>query len=278
MPPGAERLIVTEIQSVCKCACVHQCTRGLTTHHYSMSAVQVYSQKEVSSWLQSAALDSPELLLNNQAAVFRAFEMPSSPEETVQIPPRLAIDNPLHTMLFMPSRAAGITAAKIVAVPKPGKAPSGIPGVTLIFDDTSGKLVAMVDASVLTPARTAAGSVLATTLIVPPETEIRTLAIYGGGQQAFWHALLIASVYRSLATVRFIPPPGRGVSATLTGTADRLRAALGGRKIEVTVDSDDAHLAQADVICTCTPSSTPLFRPDAVKPGVHLILVGSCES
>lgn len=186
--------------------------------------------------------------------------------------------NPLHTMLFMPSRAAGITAAKIVAVPKPGKAPSGIPGVTLIFDDTSGKLVAMVDASVLTPARTAAGSVLATTLIVPPETEIRTLAIYGGGQQAFWHALLIASVYRSLATVRFIPPPGRGVSATLTGTADRLRAALGGRKIEVTVDSDDAHLAQADVICTCTPSSTPLFRPDAVKPGVHLILVGSCES
>lgn len=312
----------------------------------SMSEVKVYSRSDVSTWLQKIVLEQPAILLDNQAAVFSALytqeqhegsehpheptpskkpgettatsqtAQPSQDVAPIQIPQRLAIDNPKHTMLFMPSRAVGTTAAKIVAVPKPNKGPAGIPGVTLLFDDDSGRMKALVDASVLTPARTAAGSVLATILAMPPQglgsalpwqkglaraaqllpghsdndqdgSQVRTIALFGGGQQSFWHALLLASVYRStLRTILFFPATGRSASSrTLLESVQALCAAVAGLSrgvedagagMDVRIETDLDTLVQADIIVTATPASEPLFPPEKARKGVHLVLVGSC--
>lgn len=245
-------------------------------------AIPVYSREDVSSFLQQLAIENPALLLNNQAAVFRVLEPNEDGQEPVQIPQRLAVNNPHHTMLFMPARALGITSTKIVAVPKPGE-PSGIPGLTLLFDDDTGRVKAMVDASVLTPARTAAGSAFATTLALPPgASKVRSIAIFGGGQQAFWHALILASVYRQ--TVRNIcisPPAGREVSQTLLNTVQSLRQVLEsflttGFSVRVSTESKD--LQDADIVCTATPASAPVFPMEDAKPDAHFNLVGSCTS
>lgn len=243
-------------------------------------AIPVYSREDVSSFLQQLAIENPALLLNNQASVFHALEPNDNDSDPVQIPQRLAINSPHHTMLFMPARALGITSTKIVAVPKPGE-PSGIPGLTLLFDDDTGRVKAMVDASVLTPARTAAGSALATSVALPPATSnVRSIAVFGGGQQAFWHALILASIYRrTVGSIFIFPPSGREVSQTLLNTVKSLQQALQpilNPDFVVDATTDLTELHGADIVCTATPASAPVFPIEHAKPDAHFNLVGSC--
>jgi ornithine cyclodeaminase len=58
-------------------------------------------------------------------------------------------------MLFMPARVPGTTAIKIVSVPKGGS--DGLPGTTLVLDEVSGKVRAVINARRLTAVRNAAG-------------------------------------------------------------------------------------------------------------------------
>lgn len=58
-------------------------------------------------------------------------------------------------MLFMPGRVDSKTAIKIVSVPTSGG--EGLPGTTLIMDEVSGRVRAVVNARRLTAQRNAAG-------------------------------------------------------------------------------------------------------------------------
>lgn len=58
-------------------------------------------------------------------------------------------------MLFMPGRVDRKTAIKIVSVPTSGG--DGLPGTTLIMDEVSGRVRAVVNARRLTAQRNAAG-------------------------------------------------------------------------------------------------------------------------
>lgn len=78
------------------------------------------------------------------------------------------------------------TAIKVVAVPTPAATLPGLPGTTLVFDETTGKCEAVVNASELTGLRTAAASALATTILASPTSE--SLLIFGTGTQAYYHA------------------------------------------------------------------------------------------
>ena len=79
----------------------------------------------------------------------------------VQLPHRLTLQMGNHKTMFMPSRLEGVgTAVKIVSIPTSEKAlatTGGLPGSTVVMDDETGCIKAMVNARSLTAQRNAAG-------------------------------------------------------------------------------------------------------------------------
>lgn len=75
-------------------------------------------------------------------------------------PLRTAISMARHTALFMPSRVPDLgTTIKVVSVPSPGTR-QGLPASTLVLDELTGSVKAILNATALTALRTAAGTIL----------------------------------------------------------------------------------------------------------------------
>ena len=65
-----------------------------------------------------------------------------------------------HTALFMPSRVPDLgTAIKVVSVPSLPETRQGLPSSTLVLDEVTGCVKALVNATALTALRTAAGAI-----------------------------------------------------------------------------------------------------------------------
>lgn len=115
--------------------------------------------------------------LESQANVFRAFTRQAEGVTNdqqgaapIQTPHRLTVNSDEFSMLFMPSRAPTgttgqigqggkeqtTTACKIVSVPSAGSA-EGLPASTIIMDEESGKVKALINARKLTALRNACG-------------------------------------------------------------------------------------------------------------------------
>jgi ornithine cyclodeaminase/alanine dehydrogenase-like protein (mu-crystallin family) len=97
------------------------------------------------------------------------FALISSKGQHVSMPPRIVIPTIHHTALFMPAHigstdldisnpvfALGGTAVKVVCVPAESD-PRGLPGTTLVLDEVTGGVKAVVNARNLTALRNAAG-------------------------------------------------------------------------------------------------------------------------
>lgn len=114
----------------------------------SSSTVLVLSGSDVSKVLDTITLDE---LLANQADAFRVFAGHSPDNQT---PNRVALQLPNHTALFMPSCASqvGGAACKIVSVPSGDGDVAGLPGATVVLDETTGRTKGFVNSSQLTGA------------------------------------------------------------------------------------------------------------------------------
>src|ERR1700685_2758065 len=77
-------------------------------------------------------------------------------------PHRTPIQMNNHKALFMPSRIDGVgTAMKAVSVPTSvDSAPLGLPASTIVMDEVTGSVKAIVNARSLTAIRTAAGEII----------------------------------------------------------------------------------------------------------------------
>ena len=110
---------------------------------------------------------SPQDLQLLMADVFALI----SSKGPVSMPPRIVIPTHHHTALFMPAHigsttdldisnspifALGGTAVKVVCVPAESD-PRGLPGTTLVLDEVTGGVKAVVNARNLTALRNAAG-------------------------------------------------------------------------------------------------------------------------
>lgn len=109
--------------------------------------------------LSSADVDAliadipPNELSQLMADAFRRF----SENAGVDMPQRSSIQTESHNTLFMPSRVDTYgTAVKVVSVPTSGGS-NGIPATTLVIDEASGVVKAVVNARNLTAVRNAAG-------------------------------------------------------------------------------------------------------------------------
>lgn len=139
-------------------------------------------------------------------------------------------------------------------------------GVILYFDDTHGRLLAIIDASSVTANRTAAVSGLATRLLANPGAT--RLAILGAGVQAMTHL-------EAMCTVR----PIEQVAVWSRSEARRAQFCRWARTrfaLAVTpCATADEAVRGAEVICTVTSSREPVLQGAWVSPGAHINAVGA---
>jgi ornithine cyclodeaminase len=139
-------------------------------------------------------------------------------------------------------------------------------GVILYFDDTHGRLLAIIDASSVTAIRTAAVSGLATRLLANPEAS--TLAILGAGVQGRTHLEAMMAV-RPITTLRLWSRGAERRDALARWARERFAL-----DVEC-CDTAQAAVHEAQVICTVTASREPVLAGSWVAPGAHINAVGA---
>ena len=204
-------------------------------------------------------------------AMKRAFGLLSAGEVSMPLRSRIEIAEAQATALFMPAYGPGAgLAVKIVSVfPRnPGAGLPTIHAVVIVLDARSGAPLALLEGASLTAIRTGAASGAATDLLA--RNDSRVAAVFGSGAQARTQLEAVCTVRQiEAAWVYGIDSPG--VEAFVREMAGRGPIP---RDLRIASSPEEA-IAEADVICTATTSSTPVFPGRQVRPGTHVNAVGS---
>ncbi len=205
-------------------------------------------------------------------AMKRALAAVSAGE--VALPPRthLALTDPPGTALVMPAYAGadGRLGVKIVTL-VPANRQRGRPmlqGLMVLADARTGSPVAVMDAATLTAIRTGAASGAATDLLARPDAA--AAAVFGAGVQGRTQLEAVCTV-RGIRRARVFDPDGEAAR----GFADEMAGRLG-IPVEPAASPAEA-LAGADVVCTATTASEPVFDDADLATGVHLNAVGAYQ-
>jgi len=143
-----------------------------------------------------------------------------------------------------------------------------IQGAVLLVDPVTGALEALVEGGALTAIRTGATSAVATDLLA--RRSARTLTVFGTGVQARTQVAAICHV-REIESVRVYGRDSSSLRAFVSETAGRGRVPP---DVQVAKTPAEA-VARADIICTATTSSTPVFADRDLRTGVHINGIGS---
>jgi ornithine cyclodeaminase len=226
---------------------------------------------------------TPEVLIVRQPEVARLLPMGECVEAVASALAELARGEailPLRSILWLPEKAGalglmpgallsdGVLGVKVVTFfsVNEGTELDTHQGAVLLFDAARGSLLAIIDATSVTAIRTAAVSGLATRLLA--REDAGDLALVGAGVQARTHLEAMRHV-RSIRRVRIASRTREGAEAFA-----RRESARQGIAIEP-VESADAAVRGADIICTVTSSQEPVVRGDWISPGAHINAVGS---
>jgi ornithine cyclodeaminase/alanine dehydrogenase-like protein (mu-crystallin family) len=186
------------------------------------------------------------------------------------VPVRTVIESRDRTgrVLFMPSYSAefGLFGLKMVSVFHNNEAINlpAIQGKMLLSDGVTGTPLAVLDAEYLTALRTGAASGLATDLLARKNSEV--VALFGTGVQAETQLEGVLAV-RPIKEIMVFGKTEKRTAAFCEG----LRTSL-----SCTIDAGRPEdLRRADIICTATTTTEPLFEFDQLKAGVHVNGIGS---
>jgi ornithine cyclodeaminase/alanine dehydrogenase-like protein (mu-crystallin family) len=178
------------------------------------------------------------------------------------VPPRIAAETERGLLAAMPGYADGILETKLVSV-FAGNHEVGLPShqaTIALFDDATGKPLALMDGTEITAVRTGAASAVATRALARPDA--RVLAVLGAGVQARSH-IDAATRVREFAEVR--------VASRSAEHARALADEVGGTAWA----SFEEAVAGADVVCACTDAGQPIFSTESLEPGMHVTSVGA---
>jgi alanine dehydrogenase len=211
-----------------------------------------------------AALDL-DALVDELARAFAAVS-----EGRVSAPPRVAVEVPAvgGSLLLMGAHTHGeaTLTAKLVGV-FPGNAARGLAthqALVAVLDAETGAARALLDGEVITAARTAAASRLATRLLARPAAGGH-LAVVGTGAQARAH---VEALTRERRFER-VAIAGRRPEA-----AEALAAELGAELGAEAAPDVRGAVAGAAVICLATSACQPVLRREWVAEGAHVNSVG----
>ena len=174
------------------------------------------------------------------------------------------------TLLIMPAwQRGGDIGIKLVTVDawRGQQGGEAVNGVYVLLDGASGGVSALLDARVLTAARTAAVSALASSLLARQDAS--TLLMIGTGNLAAY----LVQMHCSVRNYSSILVWGRDF-AKAQALAARLQASGGETTCEA-VNDLAAAVARADTVCCATASAKPLVHGGDLAPGTHVDLIGS---
>jgi ornithine cyclodeaminase len=175
-----------------------------------------------------------------------------------------------HRVLVMPvEHVSGSGLIKVISLPENARE-RGVPsigGVVLWIDAETGEIPALLDGESFTALRTGAASGLATDLLAAPDS--RVLAMLGAGGQAADQVAAVAAV-RPITEVR-VHSRGQERSAEL---CRELGARHPGVAVHVAGSAAEA-VRGADVICTATRSTAPLFDEADLAEHAHVNAIGA---
>lgn len=214
------------------------------------------------------ALPMPETI----EIIKEAFRQLSARKASVPLRTRIEVTDQEGVALFMPAllHTTRDLAIKIVSV-FPRNTDLELPtihAVVVAIDPDTGRPLALIEGGSLTAIRTGAASGAATDLLARSGT--RQVAIFGSGVQARTQLEAVCAVRDiEAAWVYSINKEGAQTFAEEMAGVGSIPS-----QINVATDPADA-LAGADVVCTATTSSTPVFSGRDLRPGTHINAVGA---
>jgi len=205
-------------------------------------------------------------------AMKRAYASLSEGTAVVPLRTRLPIPDSEALSLFMPafvnSQEERALAIKVVSL-FPGNPPRGlayIQAAVLVFDPDTGRAIALLEGSSLTAIRTGAAGGAAIDLLARKDSKI--VAVFGAGAQG-------RTQLEAACTARHIE-----TAYIVDGNVDKAQAFASEMKnktiqdIRVAKSSKEA-VENADILCTATTSTKPVFNDSDLKAGTHISAVGS---
>lgn len=205
-------------------------------------------------------------------AMKEAFAQLSSGQASVPLRTHIAVPEQNGVALFMPSllHRSRELALKIVSV-FPNNQAQGMPTIhalVIVIDAETGRPLALLEGATLTAIRTGAASGAATDLLA--RADASKIGLFGSGVQARTQLEAVCTV-RGIDQVRIysLDEPGAKAFIEEMSGSGPIPAQL------TIVDDPQQAVADADIICTATTSSTPVFEGCDLKPGVHINAVGS---
>lgn len=137
-----------------------------------------------------------------------------------------------------------------------------------LYSGQTGQLEVVIEANALTAIKTAGSAAIATELLSRKNSS--RLAIIGAGVQAFDQVLAIREVRDIRHVIVYDRNPGRAETFI-----DRLKATDGFNATTEAAQTADMAVSQADIVCTCTTSKTPVFDGSKLPNGTHINAIGS---
>ena len=207
----------------------------------------------------AAVEDAYRALSAGQAEVPLRLSLPVAPHEGVS--------------LFMPAFVGGEDEAltvKVVSVfpHNPERNMPTIYAAVLVLEPDTGRPLALLEGGTLTALRTGAASGAATKALARPES--RVLAVFGAGTQGRTQAEAVCAV-RPIERV--------WVYDVRRESAEAFAAEMAGfgdipADVRVAATPQEA-VREADIICTATIATRPVFDDADLKPGVHINGIGA---
>ncbi len=180
-------------------------------------------------------------------------------------PPRSTVQTRAGSLLLMPASGDRGVGVKLVTISE-GNPAIGAPLIQasyVLFDPATQTPEAVIDGTELTAIRTAAVSGLATRHLANPEA--RRLVLFGAGTQATSHLEAMVAVRPIEEVVVVSRTAERAVRLVERAASTGLRAWTGGPEA----------VEDADLVCTCTTSNTPVFDGALLAAGAHVNAVGA---
>ncbi len=207
-------------------------------------------------------------------AMKNAYASLSDGKANVPLRTQLPIQKREALSIFMPAFVDAqdyeALAVKVVSI-FPENLNQGEPliyAAVMVLDPTTGRPTALLEGSTLTAIRTGASSGAAIDLLSRPES--RVLALFGAGAQGRTQLEAACSV-RGIEKV--------WVYDTNPDNAEALAEEMAGSgeitKNIHTASNPTEATREADIICTATTASTPVFSDVELKPGTHISGIGS---
>jgi len=209
-------------------------------------------------------------------AMKKAYASLSDGKADVPLRTRLSVPSQDAVSLFMPAYvqtdAGDALAVKVVSLfprnPARERGLALIQAAVLVLDASTGQTMALLEGSSLTAIRTGAGSGAAIDLLARPDSKVVT--VFGAGAQGRTQMEAACSV-RKIEKAWVYDP-----SIELAKDFVTDMAGIGPIPKELHIAESPAQaLAEADIVCTATTSSTPVFADGDLKPGAHISAIGS---